>query len=237
VVKVVDTLFKTYKDAESRESNSDGARDELKASLLNLSDIPRFVLSNAEAEYRRATLEPVTRSSTDLRRDISRKADPSTLAVWRAAVSEGFDALWTSTVQAKEASEVEKKVNQANKRKQRKGTILSEGQIESTTDSQHNNITSMGGDSSGDAAGGGIAEALDSTPTVDAQEDDEGKDWRTCSVTLKQALCEELSDEDNYDRILSLLDNSQTYATDLEDAVYTMVLKETILVSCANLRL
>lgn len=204
--------------------NSAGAGEALKTSLLQLSDTPRFVISNAEAVYRK-TADLTTRSSTDLRRDITRAADPNVLTVWSMTVGADFDGLWTAAIQAKEASEAEKKLKLANKRKQRKGVKGCEAQAD--------DITSTTGDS-----GGGAPEAGDLTPEDDADED-VGEDWRTCTVSLKQVLREELineeDEEDDYHRILSLLDESQAYATNIADAIFTMVHKETILVSCANL--
>ncbi|KAF9984793.1 hypothetical protein BGZ65_012600, partial [Modicella reniformis] len=218
VVTGVDKLFKEHKDAASRAAYSTGAGVALRTSLLKLADTPRYILSNAEAEYRKATSEPVTRSSVHLRRDISKTADPSILTVWRTTVGADFDGLWTSTIEAKEASEEEKKAERTNKRKRRKGTKGSEGKDAST-----------GGDD-GDDASGGAPEALGPTPADDADEE-EGKDWRTCVVSLKQVLREELTNEDDSHRILSLLDENQIYATDLAEAINIMVHKETILVA------
>ncbi|KAF9576093.1 hypothetical protein EC968_000161 [Mortierella alpina] len=65
-------------------------------------------------------------------------------------------------------------------------------------------------------------------------ESSETKDWRTCTVSVKQILRQEF-DEDDYQRILELLDDGQVYSTDLEDAMYNMVHKQTLMVASGAL--
>jgi len=229
----VDTLWKKHKDVVRRAANSADAAEALKTSLLHLSVTPKHVLNNAEGVYRRTAIEPVTQASVDLRQDIAKVAN--VLTVWNTTVNADFDGLWTSAIRAKEAAEEAKKIKLATKRKQRK----QQRKGAKGTEGQGNVITSTsrdGGVGAAQDASGGVPEAGDPTPEDDADEDI-GKDWRTCTVTLKQVLREELigegdDDDDDYHRILTLLNKNQAYASNLADAIFAMVHKETILVSC-----
>lgn len=75
-------------------------------------------------------------------------------------------------------------------------------------------------------------DALIPVTANDADEDEDGKDWHTCTVSVKQVLHQELHNNDDYCQILGLLDEGQVYATELEAIIYPMVHKETIMVSC-----
>ncbi|KAF8925801.1 hypothetical protein BGZ52_006461, partial [Haplosporangium bisporale] len=65
------------------------------------------------AEYCKNTLEPVTQSLANLRKDISNTAEPNVLAIWRQVINTDFDRIWGFTLQDKEEAEVQKKVKHA----------------------------------------------------------------------------------------------------------------------------
>ncbi|KAF9574018.1 hypothetical protein EC968_007570 [Mortierella alpina] len=186
VSKGIALLYKATKDPADRKEISG---TELKQSLINVPETPRYVLSNAETKYRGTKTEPVLRSSVRVRQDIARVASPSVIEVWRATVREDFDSVWRTSIQEHEERDIARRKN--------KGKQVPNGKV--------------------------------NTENCD-DESNETKDWRTCTVSVKQILRQEF-DEDDYQRILELLDDGQVYSTDLEDAMYNMVHKQTLMVA------
>jgi len=152
--------------------------------------------------------------------------NPNIITVWKTTVNEAFDCLWTNAIQAKGEYDAEKKAKQGNKHKWQKGTEVEDVQVDgiASTGGNHHHDTEQN-------AGSCAPNTLISVTVNDADKDEEGKDWHTCTVSVEQVLHQELCSEDDNCQILGLLDEGQVYATKLKAIVYPMVHKETIMVS------
>ncbi|GJJ73706.1 hypothetical protein EMPS_06064 [Entomortierella parvispora] len=64
-----------------------------------------------------------------------------------------------------------------------------------------------------------------------ADDDENTEEWRTCTVTMKQALHPGLSNHEDFSRIISLLQEAQDHLTDVEQSLYLLAQVGTILIA------
>jgi hypothetical protein len=204
IAKAVASLFKHNKDMSARQEKMADAMRTHKGMLLKFTRCPSGVMVNAEKCYQNLCMGEVTRSSKNLQYDIKVAVENDIMGAWRKVVEDEFDGIWAQCISDVEAAEAKRHA------KGRQGG--SARPVASTKNSSE---------------GSGSGE--DGTAAAEDADNTSGKNHRVCTSTLKTILRPDMSN--HFEQIVDLLEHQQRAATDLEDKIYTLVHKETLVVS------